>query len=70
MPRHFTQVQKLLILRRANYECQGCGTVLDAKNFEADHKIAYSKGGVTQVWNAQALCRDCNRRKSDKPQEP
>ena len=70
VPRHFTQVQKLLILRRANYKCQCCGTVLDAKKFEADHKIAYSQGGVTEVWNAQALCRNCNRRKSDKPQEP
>ena len=66
MPRYFTQVQKLLILRRANYKCQNCGTSLDAKNFEADHKKAFSKGGVTEVWNAQALCRNCNRLKSDK----
>ncbi len=56
------------MLRRANYKCQNCGTSLDAATSEADHKKAYSKGGATEAWNAQALCRKCNRRKSDKPQ--
>jgi len=56
MQRNFTQSQKLLILRRANYKCQYCGTQLEAANFEADHKTAYSKGGVTEAWNAQAIC--------------
>lgn len=70
MPRYFTKVQKLLTLRRANYKCQFCSTPLDQENFEADHKIAYALGGATSVYNAQALCRDCNRRKSDKLQEP
>ena len=68
MPRNFTSSQKLLILRRANYKCQNCGTNLDATIFEADHKKAYSKGGVTEAWNTQALCRNCNRHKFDKPQ--
>ena len=68
MPRNFTQIQKLLILRQANYKCLDCGTTLDASIFEADHKIAYSKGGVTEAWNAQALCKNCNRCKSDKTQ--
>ncbi|PSB48535.1 hypothetical protein C7B80_05635 [Cyanosarcina cf. burmensis CCALA 770] len=64
VPRLFTPAQKLSILRRANYQCEICGTPLSQENFEADHKIAYSKGGATQVWNALALCRNCNRRKS------
>lgn len=68
MPRNFTPSQKLLILRQANYQCQNCGTILDATIFEADHKKAYSKGGATEAWNAQALCRNCNRRKSDNTQ--
>ncbi len=67
MRRNFNKTQKLLILRRAGYKCQVCETVLCVQNFEADHRIAHSKGGVTEVWNAQAICRDCNRRKSDKP---
>lgn len=67
MRRLFTPTQKLLILRRAGYKCQVCGTLLTQENFEADHKVAYSKGGATEVWNALALCQECNRRKSDKP---
>ncbi|HEY9727647.1 MAG TPA: HNH endonuclease signature motif containing protein [Chroococcales cyanobacterium] len=63
--RCFTQAQKLLILKRAGYKCQLCGTALTADNFEADHKVPFSKGGATQVWNALALCDSCNRRKSD-----
>ncbi|WP_250126429.1 HNH endonuclease signature motif containing protein [Chroococcidiopsis sp. CCMEE 29] len=70
MRRQFTQSQKLLILRRAGYKCQICGIPLSETNFEADHKIAYSLGGTTEVWNALALCKDCNRRKSDKPYQP
>jgi len=64
--RCFTQTQKLLILRRAGYQCQYCGIALTEENFEADHRIPYSKGGVTEVWNAIALCASCNRRKSDR----
>lgn len=67
--RRFSPTQKLLILRRANYECEICGTHLTEDNFEADHKNAYSKGGPTEAWNALALCKDCNRRKSDKPHQ-
>ncbi len=65
--RNFSPIQKLLILRRANYKCQICGVALTKENFEADHKLAYSQGGATEVWNGLALCQACNRRKSDKP---
>ncbi len=67
MRRLFTHTQKLLILRRANYRCESCSIPLNEENFEADHKIAYSKGGKTEAWNALALCKECNRRKSNKP---
>lgn len=69
MRRLFTPTQKLLILRRANYKCQICGVFLTVENFEADHQLAYSEGGATQTWNALALCRECNRYKSDKPHQ-
>lgn len=65
--RNFSSIQKLLILRRANYKCLLCGVALTKENFEADHKLAYSQGGATEVWNGLALCQACNRRKSDKP---
>ncbi len=58
MQRDFTPSQKLLILCKANYKCQNCGTNPDATIFEADYKKAYSKGGVTEAWNAQVLCRN------------
>lgn len=64
--RCFTQAQKLLILRRSGYKCQCCGTPLTEENFEADHKLPFSKGGATEVWNALALCASCNKHKSDK----
>ncbi|WP_127023871.1 HNH endonuclease signature motif containing protein [Chroococcidiopsis cubana] len=65
--RLFSPAQKLLILRRANYQCEICGVCLSRDNFEADHRIAYSQGGATQVWNALALCKNCNRQKSARP---
>ncbi|MBD2309294.1 HNH endonuclease [Chroococcidiopsis sp. FACHB-1243] len=67
MRRRFTPSQKLSILSRADYRCEICSIPLSQENFEADHKTAYSKGGATQVWNALALCRNCNRRKSARP---
>ncbi|MBD2309911.1 HNH endonuclease [Chroococcidiopsis sp. FACHB-1243] len=66
MRRRFTPNQKLSILRRANYRCEIYSTPLSQENFEADHRIAYSQGGATQVWNALALCIRCNRQKSDR----
>lgn len=63
--RTFTPAQKLLILQRANYKCQLCGVSLTADNFHADHKMPYSKGGVTAVYNGQALCCTCNLKKSN-----
>ena len=66
--RYFSPSQKLLILRRAKYRCQICGVQLTKKNFAADHIYPYSKGGATEVWNAQALCITCNSRKGSRLQ--
>ncbi len=66
MRRFFSNSQKLAILKRSGYQCQICGTQLTADNFSADHIIPYSKGGKTQLWNGQALCRSCNSRKGDR----
>jgi len=33
---------------------------------EADHIIAWSKGGETTISNGQMLCRKCNRKKGNK----
>ncbi len=66
MRRFFSNSQKLAILKRCGYRCQICGIQLTADNFAADHIIPYSKGGKTQLWNGQALCRSCNSRKGDR----
>lgn len=57
--------------RREVYERQGgicplCGKHFEIEEMEADHITPWSKGGRTVSANCQMLCRDCNRRKSDK----
>ena len=56
-------------MRRAAYErqkgiCPLCGGTFDA--MEADHIVPWSEGGKTTSSNLQMLCRECNRKKSNK----
>lgn len=58
-------------MKREAYERQGgkcakCGKFFPIEEMEADHITPWSQGGHTTVDNLQMLCRDCNRRKSDK----
>ena len=58
-------------IKRAVYERQGgicakCGGHFDLKQMEADHITPWSAGGKTEINNCQMLCKNCNRRKSDK----
>ncbi|MCR2110772.1 HNH endonuclease family protein [Campylobacter upsaliensis] len=39
---------------------------LELEQMEADHILAWNKGGKTEKENCQMLCVECNRRKSDK----
>ena len=64
--RNFDEVQKQVIYRRDNGNCQKCGKHCEWGNWEADHKKAWSKGGKTEVENGQVLCPSCNSQKSDK----
>ncbi|MEW6497720.1 MAG: HNH endonuclease signature motif containing protein [Cyanobacteriota bacterium] len=59
-------MQKLIILQRAGYRCEICGVSLTPDNFHADHKIPYSCGGKTAVYNGQALCSTCNLQKGNR----
>lgn len=57
--------------RREAYERQGgicalCGRHFELDQMEADHIRPWADGGHTTADNCQMLCRDCNRRKSDK----
>lgn len=65
--RLFTHEQRLAIFRRdhetcqVRVKCQGAKCVWDA--WEADHKVAWSKGGKTTVENGQVACPACNSAK-------
>ncbi|MEE1189899.1 MAG: HNH endonuclease signature motif containing protein [Bacteroidales bacterium] len=46
--------------------CVKCGKHFSFEEMEADHILPWSKGGKTDKDNCQMLCKQCNRRKSDK----
>lgn len=43
-----------------------CGNHFEIEQMEADHITPWKEGSRTIAENCQMLCRDCNRRKSDK----
>ena len=58
-------------MKRAAYErqkgiCVKCGKHFELAEMEGDHITPWSQGGKTTSANCQMLCKDCNRRKSDK----
>ena len=58
-------------IKRQTYEkqkgiCAKCGKHFALEQMEADHIKPWSKGGRTVAENCQMLCKDCNRRKTDK----
>ena len=58
-------------MKRESYERQGgicpiCGKHFTIEGMEADHITPWSQGGRTVAENCQMLCRECNRRKSDR----
>jgi len=55
------------VLERDNFTCKACGRdrVNDNVKLEADHILAWTKGGETVLDNLQTLCRKCNSGKSD-----
>ncbi len=58
-------------MKREAYErqkgiCKKCKECFKIDEMEADHITPWSKDGKTDSKNCQMLCRDCNRRKSNK----
>lgn len=47
-------------------QCPHENEKLELEQMEADHILAWSKGGKTEKENCQMLCRECNRKKSAK----
>lgn len=63
--RVFTDSQKRTLYERQKGICKACKNLFRFSQVEADHIKPWSQGGKTELDNGQALCRECNRRKSD-----
>lgn len=65
--RAFTQSQKRTQYEKQNGICPICKLHFsDISMMEGDHITPWSQGGKTELSNLQMLCKDCNRRKSNK----
>lgn len=64
--RAFTDKMKREAYERQNWICKMCKEKKKIEEMEADHITPRSQWGQTTAENCQMLCRDCNRRKSDK----
>lgn len=73
--RLFPPDERKLLFERAGGRCQWCNRPIHYESecpfgecrddYQADHVVAWSKGGRTMLSNGQALCRNCNGRKSN-----
>ena len=64
--REFSDAQKIAAYERQLGICPICKQHFELAQMEADHITPWCEGGPTIDTNCQMLCRDCNRRKSDK----
>lgn len=64
--RRFNARERAALFISAAGNCPRCGDAL-SRDFHADHRDPWARGGVTDVINGQALCPTCNRRKGDRP---
>lgn len=63
--RLFTSEEKAAVYFRDNKVCKKCDDPLKITECEIDHIIPFSRGGLTNLDNAQLLCIKCNRSKSN-----
>ena len=64
--RQFDEKMKRAAYEKQNGICAKCGKHFEYEEMEGDHITPWSQGGKTELSNLQMLCRDCNRRKSDR----
>lgn len=64
--RQFTESQMQTAYQQQRKLCKKCRKKFERKDMEGDHIKPWSKGGKTEPSNCQMLCKDCNRKKSDK----
>ena len=63
--RTFDQKQKQIAFETQKGVCNLCKQVFSINEMEADHILPWSQGGKTVQSNCQALCKSCNRSKSN-----
>ena len=64
--RTFSDFEKQTMYERQNGICPICGQYFPIEKMEGDHITPWSEGGKTTLDNGQMLCKDCNRRKSNR----
>ena len=64
--RTFSDAQKRQIYEKQKGICLICKKKFDIEEMEADHIKPWCEGGKTDLENCQMLCKDDNRRKSNK----
>lgn len=64
--RTFTDSNKRTLYERQKGICTACKKHFEIGQMEADHITPWSQSGKTELNNGQMLCRECNRRKSDR----
>jgi superfamily II DNA or RNA helicase len=62
--RRFNVSERVTMWLKADGHCQGCGRRLEP-DWHGDHIRPWSRGGVTETVNGQALCPKCNLRKGN-----
>lgn len=63
--RRFNATERTALYLAADGCCAECGAALEP-GWHADHELAYSRGGRTDVTNGQALCPPCNLKKGNR----
>ena len=64
--RAFSDKMKQTAYEKQKGICAICGEHFEISEMEGDHITPWSEGGKTVAENCQMLCRQCNRRKSNK----
>ena len=66
MRRLFSEAERKVIYLLSGGHCAHCGVRIWPGDWHADHITPFSKGGLTRIANAQALCPPCNLAKGSK----
>ena len=61
--RKVKELTKKTVASNQKWKCNICNNILDA-SYEIDHIIPLYKGGSNDMYNLQALCRNCHGKKT------